>query len=199
MNDTLPPETMTFAQARADFRADFTRWVEWLGGGSLPQRIYWFFLPAIQALFWYRVSRWLFLNGWRNTARLVGLCSLYLTRIEVPPTSSIGPGCVISHADGVIVCGRMGARCVISGSGGIGGGAKPGDVGGGPGLPWVGDDVFFGIGAIVLGAVRIGHGVRLGPNSLTLNDVPDGATVIAPSAIEAPDSVAPEASFRSCS
>lgn len=90
MNDTLPPETMTFAQARADFRADFTRWVEWLGGGSLPQRVYWFFLPAIQALFWYRVSRWLFLNGWRNTARLVGLFSLYLTRIELPrPVPSV--------------------------------------------------------------------------------------------------------------
>jgi serine O-acetyltransferase len=59
-------------------------------------------------------------------------------------------------------------------------------VGGGPGLPWVGDDVFFGQGAVVFGAVRIGHGVRLGPSSLTLADVPDGATVIAPPATEAP-------------
>jgi serine O-acetyltransferase len=186
MNPTPLDQPMSFAQARADFRADFNRWVEWLGGGSRAQKVYWFFLPTIQALFWYRLSRWLYVNGWRNSGRLVALFNQYLTRIEIPPTSSIGPGCIIPHGEGVVVCGRIGARCVLSGSGGIGGGAKPGDVGGGPGLPWVGDDVFFGQGAVVFGAVRIGHGVRLGPSTLTLTDVPDGATVIAPPATEVP-------------
>lgn len=184
MTQPLPQDPTTWRQARALFRADFDRWVAWLGGGSSLQKAYWFCLPTLQALFWFRISRCLFLKGWRNAARLVSLVNLYLTGIEIPPTSSIGPGCVITHAEGVIVCGRIGARCVLSGSGGIGGGAKRGDVGGGPGLPWVGDDVFFGQGAGVFGAVRLGCGVRLGPNTLTLTDVPDGAVVIAPTGIE---------------
>jgi serine O-acetyltransferase len=186
MTQPLPQDPTTWRQARALFRADFDRWVAWLGGGSTLQRAYWFCLPTLQALFWFRISRCLFLKGWRNAARVISLMSLYLTRIEIPPTSSIGPGCIIAHADGVIVCGRIGARCVLSGNSGMGGGAKAGDVGGGPGLPWVGDDVLFGIGAGVFGAVRVGSGVRLGPNTLTLTDVPDGATVIAPTATEAP-------------
>ncbi len=187
-----PPSSLqdprTWAEARALFRADFHRWVQWLGGGSAVQKAYWFCLPSVQALLWFRVARCLFLKGHRNSARLVSLFSLYLTRIEIPPTSSIGPGCVISHAEGIIICGRMGARATLSGSGGIGGGARPGDVGGGPGLPWVGDDVFFGQGAVVLGAVRIGHGVVQGACTLTLDDVPDRATVIAPVATEEPSS-----------
>lgn len=186
MNDTPMP----FSEARAHFRADFTRWVDWLGGGSLLHKAYWFCLPSIQALFWYRLSRFLFLKGWRNSARLLALFSQYLTGIEIPPTSSVGPGCVITHAEGVIICGRIGARCTISGSGGIGGGARQGDVGGGPGLACVGDDVFFAQGAVVLGAVRIGHGVTLGANSLTLTDVPDGARVVSTLATEEPPALA---------
>lgn len=179
-----PNDPQSLREAFSWFRRDFARWVSWLGGGSLPQRIYWFLLPSIQALLWFRIARSLYITGWKNSARLISLFSLYLTRIEIPPTSSIGPECLISHAEGVVVCGRIGARCVISGSGGIGGGAKPGDVGGGPGLPWVGDDVFFGQGAAVFGAVRVGSNVTLGANTLTLSDVPSGAVVIASTAIE---------------
>jgi serine O-acetyltransferase len=191
--DTLPPnDPLTFRQAMAYFRADFSRLVSWLGGGSLPQKLYWFLLPTVQVLLWFRLARWLYLRGWRNAARLLCLFNQYLTGIEIPPTSSIGPGCVISHAEGIVICGRIGARATLSGGGGMGGGAKPGDVGGGPGLPCVGDDVMFGQGAVVLGAVRIGANVLLGVNSLTLDDVPAGATVIAPVAQEERAPVAPQ-------
>jgi serine O-acetyltransferase len=46
------------------------------------------------------------------------------------------------------------------------------------GAPIVGDDVFIGAGAKILGAVRVGNGARIAANSLVLNDVPDGATAI---------------------
>ncbi|MDO9235251.1 MAG: hypothetical protein Q7U28_04350 [Aquabacterium sp.] len=190
----------TFRQAMAFFSADFSRLVSWLHGGAAHHRVYWFLLPTVQVLFWFRLARWLYLIGWRNAARVLCLFNQYITGIEIPPTSSIGPGCVISHAEGIVICGRVGARCTLSGSGGIGGGARAGDVGGGPGLPWVGDDVLFGQGAGVFGAVRIGSNVLLGVNSLTLDNVPDGATVIAPVANEDrgpspnPDAVHPTAS-----
>lgn len=168
------------------FRADLDAWARWLGNRRLSNLLFWFLLPTLQALLWFRVSRYLYLRGHRKTARLVALINLYVTRIELPPTSSIGEACVIAHAEGVIICGRIGVRAILSGGGGLGGGARQGDVGGGPGLPCVGDDVFFGQGAVVLGAVRIGDGAVLGACSLTFTDVPPGATVIAPTAIEEP-------------
>lgn len=189
MNNT----PLSFSDTCAHIHADFSRWVQWLGGGSLPQKLYWVFLPSFQALFWYRWSRFLYLKGWRNTARLIFLFKLYITRVEIPPTTSIGPGCLIAHATGVVLYGSLGERVSIFGNGGTGGGVKPIDIGGGPGYPVVGNDVTFGYQAVALGAIRIGHGARLGPCTLTLADVPAMGRVYAPrSTIVAPPEEHPE-------
>lgn len=47
-----------------------------------------------------------------------------------------------------------------------------------PGFPELGNDVFVGTGAVVVGPVKIGDGARIAPNSLVLSDVPAGATAI---------------------
>ena len=47
-----------------------------------------------------------------------------------------------------------------------------------PGVPVIGDDVFIGAGAKILGPVKIGNGARIAANSLVLSDVPAGATAI---------------------
>jgi serine O-acetyltransferase len=46
------------------------------------------------------------------------------------------------------------------------------------GAPRLGDDVFVGAGAKILGPIRIGNGARIAANSLVLSDVPDGATAV---------------------
>lgn len=46
------------------------------------------------------------------------------------------------------------------------------------GVPVIGDDVFIGAGAKLLGPIRIGSRARIAANSLVLQDVPDGATAI---------------------
>jgi serine O-acetyltransferase len=46
------------------------------------------------------------------------------------------------------------------------------------GLPVIGDDVFIGTGASVLGNVKIGDGARIASNSLVINNVPPGAFAI---------------------
>jgi serine O-acetyltransferase len=170
---------LSLAQTWSHIRTDFARWVAWLGGGSLPQKVYWTLLPSFQALFWYRISRYLYLKGWRNTARLVFLCKLYITGVEIPPTTSLGSGFLIAHAKGVVLYGTLGERVSVFGDGGTGGGVKPIDIGGGPGYPVVGNDVTFGYRAMALGPIRIGDGARLGPASLTLTDVPPGGRVYA--------------------
>ncbi|MGB8298140.1 MAG: serine acetyltransferase [Polyangia bacterium] len=48
----------------------------------------------------------------------------------------------------------------------------------GCGVPTIGDDVFIGAGAKILGAVKIGDRARVAANSLVISDVPPDTTAI---------------------
>jgi serine O-acetyltransferase len=52
------------------------------------------------------------------------------------------------------------------------GGTGPG------GCPIIGDNVYIGAGAKVLGNIRIGDDVKIGANAVVLSDIPDGATAV---------------------
>jgi serine O-acetyltransferase len=44
--------------------------------------------------------------------------------------------------------------------------------------PVLGDDLYIGCGAKILGSLRLGTGVRVGANAVVIHDVPDGCTVV---------------------
>jgi serine O-acetyltransferase len=44
-------------------------------------------------------------------------------------------------------------------------------------VPTIGDNVYFGPGAMVFGKVRIGNNVVIAPNSVMIKDVPDNCVV----------------------
>jgi serine O-acetyltransferase len=46
------------------------------------------------------------------------------------------------------------------------------------GNPVIGDNVFIGAGAKVLGGVKIGNDARIGANAVVVKDVPDGGTAV---------------------
>lgn len=46
------------------------------------------------------------------------------------------------------------------------------------GAPVIGDDVFIGAGAKVLGSIRVGNGALIAANSLVITDVPEGVTMV---------------------
>ena len=46
------------------------------------------------------------------------------------------------------------------------------------GAPIIGDNVYIGCGAKIIGSVRIGNNVRIGANCVVTNDVPDNCTVV---------------------
>ncbi len=176
---TPDQERLTWKQTRYLMRSDFERLVEWYGGGSFSRRLFWFFQPNYHALFCYRIYRHLYLKNFRSLSRLLFLYTLYRTGVEISPTTSLGPACLIGHAFGVILFGKIGARFSVHGQGGMGGGFGEKDIGGGPGYPVVGDDVVFGIKALALGPVRIGNRVKLAPTAVVMGDVPDDALVMA--------------------
>lgn len=169
----------TWHGTRALIASDLARLVDHMEApDTWGQRLYLALLPGFQALFWHRITRCLLLKGWRMPARLLALMATYLTRAELPPSSSIGHSALIAHATGVYVYGQVGDRLTIQGDGGFGGGFGVEDIGAGPGYAIAGDDVVLAFGARVLGPVRIGHRVHVGPGALVTFDVPDGALVL---------------------
>jgi serine O-acetyltransferase len=86
--------------------------------------------------------------------------------------ADFGPEFVLVHSHGVVINSavRGGARVVLEHQVTIG--AERGA------SPVLGDDVFIGAGARVLGGVRVGSRVKIGANAVVLTDVPDDVTAV---------------------
>ena len=49
-------------------------------------------------------------------------------------------------------------------------------------FPVIGDDVFIGAGAKILGNVKVGNHVKIGAGAIVVDDVPDNCTIVGPKA-----------------
>lgn len=88
-------------------------------------------------------------------------------------TREIGPGLFIAHGQSTCLAAeRIGTNCYVHHNVTIGWDYRGGR------SPVLGDDVFVGAGAVVLGEVTIGDGARIGANAVVLCDVPAGATAV---------------------
>jgi serine O-acetyltransferase len=103
--------------------------------------------------------------------------------IELPLTTRIGRRLFVGHQHGIIVHHNavIGDDCLIRQGVSIGQerptpGVPIGEV---PG-PKLGNRVEVGAGAMIIGNVTIGDGVRIGPNAVVMTNVPAGAIVTAP-------------------
>ena len=145
------------------------------------------FHPSFQALWLHRWSHHHHARGNRLFARFLWHLNLLLTGADLSPISDIGPGCLLCHPAGTVFFGRSASRLTLLGRVTVGGGRGTTNIGAGPGLPVLGDDVVLGHGTLVLGAVRIGDRVCVGAGALVITDVPDDCEVcVAPSRIVRP-------------
>ena len=120
----------------------------------------------------YRVKRRL--RRW-HVPVLPAVCdrlAIVLWDVNIGDHTEIGPGLYLPHGN-VVIDGmvRIGRHCVIAPWVTIG-------VNGSVAGPTIGDNVFIGTGAKLLGRIRVGNNVRVGANAVVLDDVPDGATVV---------------------
>jgi serine O-acetyltransferase len=86
--------------------------------------------------------------------------------------AEFGPGFVLIHSTGVVINGQVkgGSGIQIEHQVTIGAERR--------GSPRLGDDVFIGAGAKIIGAVVIGSHTRIGANAVVIDDVPDYATAV---------------------
>lgn len=96
----------------------------------------------------------------------------WLNGCVIGTRASFGDGLVLAHPIGIVINSsvRAGVNLVLES------GVVLGDNRGRS--PVIGDDVFVGSGAKVIGGVSIGSGARIGANAVVMHDVPPGATVV---------------------
>jgi len=104
------------------------------------------------------------------------LYSRFCTGIEIHPGATIGNGLFIDHGMGVVIgeTAQIGNDCTLYHGCTLGGTGKDK----GKRHPTLGDNVLVGAGAKILGPFKVGNNARIGANSVVLNEVPAGATVV---------------------
>ena len=91
-----------------------------------------------------------------------------VTGVEISARADIGPGLVVHTTHGVFIAEtRIGRNCVVQHGVAITHGVRS-----------VGDNVYFGPGAKVIGRAAIGNNVRVVANSVVMTDVADNLTVV---------------------
>ncbi len=132
--------------------------------------------PGVHALLTHRIAHALDDAGVPVVPRALATASRAVTGIELHPAASIGDGFFVDHGMGVVV----GETAEIGDNVTLYQGVTLGGTGFATGKrhPTVEDNVTIGSGAKLLGPIRIGHGSKIGANSVVIHDVPPHSTVV---------------------
>ena len=167
----------TFARVARELRRDVSAAHERdpaaRGVSSLEVLTSW---PGVHALLSHRVAHALHDAGVPFVPRTLALCTRAITGIEIHPAAQVGRGLFIDHGVGVVIgeTAELGANVTLYQGVTLGGtGFETGKR-----HPTVQDNVTIGSGAKLLGPITIGHGAKIGANSVVIYDVPANATVV---------------------
>ena len=135
--------------------------------------------PGVWALGFHRIAHWLFEGELYFLARLINHLSRWLTAIDIHPGAKIGKNFFIDHGFTVIgETAHIGDNVTIYQNVTLGG-TNPTNGVGGKRHPTLEDNVIIGSGAQVIGPITIGARARIGANAVVIDDVPEGATMVA--------------------
>ena len=165
-----PPVGDRWTKATMDFRLDFLEYKKDADhpptslAGSILRLLA---LQRIQAVFLFRLAQ----NVSIPTAIALKWINQFVTGSDLSPRAIVGSGLQLFHPVGVVIGPRVsiGARCRIMQGVTLGHGRQ--------GSPTLGDDVFLGAHAVIVGGVTVGDRVSIGANSIVTFDVPADALV----------------------
>lgn len=131
---------------------------------------------GVQALLAHRAAHALMEAGVPLLPRAIAYLTRAVTGIEIHPAAQIGSDFFIDHGSGVVI----GETAVIGSCVTLYQGVTLGGTGfqRGKRHPTLGDNVTVGSGAKLLGPIAVGDGAKIGANTVVVEDVPPGATVV---------------------
>ncbi len=135
-----------------------------------------FLYPGLHAVWNYRVAHFFWTHKMKFIGRFISHWGRFWTGIEIHPGAKIGRRLFIDHGMGVVIgeTSEIGDDVLI----------YTGVVLGGTSLekvkrhPTIGNRVDIGSAAIILGPITVGDDSRIGANSVVINSVPPGVTVV---------------------
>jgi serine O-acetyltransferase len=109
----------------------------------------------------------------RRIARIRHTLWSVVTQSDVDLQATLGKGLMLPHPNGVVIHGeaRIGDDCMIMQQVTVGM-IDEGEV------PVIGNRVYIGAGAKIIGKLTVGDGARIGANAVVVNDVPSNATAV---------------------
>ena len=120
----------------------------------------------------YRATRFCQTRGLGLPAFFLYRVNAFLGHVVIGRDADIGPGFVLLHSSGTVINTHVkaGKNLVLEHA------VTLGEVRGQS--PVLGDNVYIGAGAKVIGAVKVGYEHRIGANAVVTKDLPDGATAV---------------------
>lgn len=168
---------MTYREIWRTIKIDFFR----LDGQINPKLLIYnaLFGEGFSYIFWMRLARFSKmkrLHLLHFIARINLRRSAFRLGISIPYVTKIGDGLCIKHFGGIVVNedAIIGSNCNISQ------GVTIGKANRGPrkGCAVIGDNVYIGPGAKIVGAVTIGNHAAIGANCVVTKDIPEFAVVV---------------------
>ncbi len=166
----------------ATLKEDFSTYLaEHTAAPAWRAPIHAFFTYGFLATMIYRYARWTRRIPWRLLRLPFTIIYLPLKvfsdlvlGIQISANADIGPGLHIGHHGGIFVHCDAGRHLCVSHD------VTIGYKGAGKSTRWprLGDDVYIGSGAKIIGDVTIGNGVLIGANAVVVRDVPDRMRVV---------------------
>jgi serine O-acetyltransferase len=169
---------MKYKEYRFLVRSDLHRYA---GKSTLPKFLYhYLFEPGFKYSYWMRTCAWMKTNPILKI--LFPICWLILFHykikfgISIPYRTQIGSGFYIGHFGGIVVNQNavIGKNCNISHQVTLGI-ANRGEH---KGCPTIGDNVYIGPGAKLVGKVTVGDNAAIGANCVVTRDVPENGVVV---------------------
>jgi len=131
---------------------------------------------GVQALLAHRIAHALHEAEVPLAPLAISYATRSVTGVEIHPAARVGGDFFIDHGSGVVIgeTAEIGDRVTLYQGVTLGGtGFQRGKR-----HPTLGDNVTVGSGAKLLGPIEVGHGAKVGANTVVVDDVPPNATVV---------------------
>jgi serine O-acetyltransferase len=131
---------------------------------------------GFQAILSHRWAHWLWTKNFKTLARIQSQWARFCTGIEIHPGATIGRRFFIDHGMGVVIgeTAEIGDDVLMYHQVTLGGSSLQKE----KRHPTVGNDVLIGMGAKLIGAIKIGDHARIGANAVVTRDVPANSTAV---------------------
>lgn len=136
----------------------------------------WTIYPGVQAIALHRLAHALWRHGWRYLPRCISFFARWLTNVDIHPGARIGRRLFIDHGAGVVIGETAEVGNDVTLYHGVTLGGTTWRIG--KRHPTLGSHVVVGAGAKILGPIAVGDRARVAANSVVIDAVPAGATVV---------------------